>query len=37
MRKQYYFVINTEESGPDLGLAKGDPDVRTQTTVGYKV
>jgi hypothetical protein len=22
-------VINTEYSGPDLGLATGDPDVRT--------
>jgi hypothetical protein len=25
----YYFMINTEKSGPDLGLVTGDPDVRT--------
>jgi hypothetical protein len=24
----YYFVINTEQSGPDLGLATRDPDIR---------
>jgi hypothetical protein len=28
-KKMYYFVINTEYSGLDLGLATGDPDVRT--------
>jgi hypothetical protein len=27
--EKYYLVINTEKSGPDLGLATGDPDVRT--------
>jgi hypothetical protein len=25
----YYFMINTEYSGPDLGLATEDPDIRT--------
>jgi hypothetical protein len=25
----YYFMINTESSGPNLGLATRDPDVRT--------
>jgi hypothetical protein len=25
----YYFVISTEKSGPDLGLATGDHDVMT--------
>jgi hypothetical protein len=28
IRKKYYFLINVEQSGPDLGLATGDPDVR---------
>jgi hypothetical protein len=28
-KEVYYLVINTEQSGPDLGLATGDPDVRT--------
>jgi hypothetical protein len=29
IEKKNYFVINTEYSGPDLGLATGDPDVKT--------
>jgi hypothetical protein len=28
-KKPYYFLINTEKSGPDLGLATGGPEVRT--------
>jgi hypothetical protein len=28
-KKIYYFMINTEYSGPDLGLATRDPDIRT--------
>jgi hypothetical protein len=28
MKKKCYFVINTEKSGPDLGLATRDPDVK---------
>jgi hypothetical protein len=25
----HHFVLNTEKSGPDLGIAGGDPDLRT--------
>jgi hypothetical protein len=32
--KRNYFVINTEWSGPDLGIATRDPDVKTITTLG---
>jgi hypothetical protein len=27
-KKKKYFLINTEKSGPDLGLATGYPDMR---------
>jgi hypothetical protein len=29
LKRKCYFVINNEQSGPDLGLATGNPDVRT--------
>jgi hypothetical protein len=39
-KKQKHFVTNTEKSGPDLGLAKGDSDVRIfdfgAPSLGYK-
>jgi hypothetical protein len=35
LKNKCYFVINTKESGPDLGLATGDPG--HQQILGYKV
>jgi hypothetical protein len=43
LKNIYYFVTNTELSWPDLGLATGDPDVRTfdqyvrTTLIIYKI
>jgi hypothetical protein len=28
-KRKYYFMINTEKSGPDLGLTTGDLNVKT--------
>jgi hypothetical protein len=29
LKRKYYFIIHVEQSGPDLELSTGDPDVRT--------
>jgi hypothetical protein len=34
--KEYYIVINTEKSGPDLGLTTGDPGLNYTPTTPTK-